>query len=125
MYAPWCCFAPHEGQVLAVFAIVAPHVLQVTSFFIDFPSLMPQLYYILKFQSIKITKKSGVILLAADGSIVINTEIDNKNAQKELNRLNRQIQSLEGQLRSKTSGRLPLEENLNAVNARLEEAKRI
>ena len=65
-----------------------------------------------------------MILLAADGSIVINTEIDNKNAQKELNRLNRQIQSLEGQLRSKTSGRLPLEENLNAVNARLEEAKK-
>ena len=62
--------------------------------------------------------------MAADGSIVINTEIDNKNAQKELNRLNRQIQSLEGQLRSKTSGRLPLEENLNAVNARLEEAKK-
>lgn len=62
--------------------------------------------------------------MAADGSIVINTEIDSKNAQKELNRLNRQIQSLEGQLRSKTSGRLPLEENLNAVNARLEEAKK-
>lgn len=62
--------------------------------------------------------------MAADGSIVINTEIDNKNAQKELNRLNRRIQSLEGQLRSKTSGRLPLEENLNAVNARLEEAKK-
>jgi hypothetical protein len=65
-----------------------------------------------------------VILLAADASIVIDTKIDSKNAQTELNRLNRQIQSLEGQLRSKTSGRLPLEENLNAVNARLEEAKK-
>lgn len=62
--------------------------------------------------------------MAADASIVIDTKIDSKNAQTELNRLNRQIQSLEGQLRSKTSGRLPLEENLNAVNARLEEAKK-
>ena len=62
--------------------------------------------------------------MAADSSIVIDTKIDSKNAQTELNRLNRQIQSLEGQLRSKTSGRLPLEENLNAVNARLEEAKK-
>ena len=62
--------------------------------------------------------------MAQDGSIVISTEIDSKEAQKELNKLNKEIQSLENQLRSKTSGRLPLEENLKEVNARLEEAKK-
>lgn len=62
--------------------------------------------------------------MAQDGSIVISAEIDNKEAQKELNKLNKEIQSLENQLRSKTSGRLPLEENLKEVNARLEEAKK-
>lgn len=60
----------------------------------------------------------------SDGSIVINTEIDNKNAQKELNRLEKQIKSLEEQLTSKKQGRLPLEENLNAVSEKLEKARK-
>ena len=41
--------------------------------------------------------------MSADGSIVIETNIDDKNAQKELNRLNRQIKSLEEQLAAKTA----------------------
>ncbi len=62
--------------------------------------------------------------MSADGSIVIKTNIDDKNAQKELNRLNRQIKSLEEQLASKKQGRLPLEDSLNAVNTKLNEARK-
>ena len=62
--------------------------------------------------------------MAADGSIIIETDIDNKEAQKELNKLNKQIRSLEDQITSKKQGRLPLEENLDAVNAKLEEARK-
>ena len=54
--------------------------------------------------------------MSADGSIVIETNIDDKNAQKELNRLNRQIKSLEEQLAAKKQGRIPLENSLNSVN---------
>ena len=50
--------------------------------------------------------------MSADGSIVIETNIDDKNAQKELNRLNRQIKSLEEQLAAKKHGRIPLENSL-------------
>lgn len=39
--------------------------------------------------------------MAADGSIIIETDIDNKEAQKELNKLNKQIRSLEDQITSK------------------------
>lgn len=62
--------------------------------------------------------------MAADGSIVIGTDIDSKEAQKELNKLNRQIQSLENQLNSKKMRRTPLEESFNATNAKLQEAKK-
>lgn len=62
--------------------------------------------------------------MSADGSIVIETNIDDKNAQKELNRLNRQIKSLEEQLAAKKQGRLPLENSLNSVNTKLEEARK-
>ena len=62
--------------------------------------------------------------MAADGSIVIETNIDNKKAQKELNQLTKKIQSLEDQLASKKQGRFPLVENLNVVNAELEEARK-
>lgn len=62
--------------------------------------------------------------MSADGSIVIETNIDDKNAQKELNRLNRQIKSLEEQLAAKKQGRIPLENSLNSVNAKLEEARK-
>ena len=62
--------------------------------------------------------------MSADGSIVIETNIDNKKAQKELNQLAKKIQSLEDQLTSKKQGRFPLVENLNVVNAELEEARK-
>lgn len=62
--------------------------------------------------------------MAADGSIIIETNIDNKKAQQELNRLNKQIRSLEAQLADKKQGRLPLEQSLNAVNEKLKEARR-
>ena len=62
--------------------------------------------------------------MSADGSIVIETNIDDKNAQKELNRLNRQIKSLEEQLAAKKQGRIPLENSLNSVNTKLEEARK-
>lgn len=62
--------------------------------------------------------------MAADGTIIIETEIDDKNAQKELKRLEKQIKSLEEQLNAKKQGRLPLEENLNAVNEKLQEARK-
>jgi hypothetical protein len=65
-----------------------------------------------------------VFNVAADGSIVIETNIDNKKAQKELNQLAKKIQSLEDQLTSKKQGRFPLVENLNVVNAELEEARK-
>ena len=62
--------------------------------------------------------------MSADGSIVIETNIDDKNAQRELTRLNKQIKSIEDQLASKKQGRLPLENNLNSVNAKLDEARK-
>ena len=62
--------------------------------------------------------------MPADGSIVIEANIDDKNAQRELIRLNKQIKSLEEQLSTKQQGRLPLENSLNSVNAKLEEAKK-
>ena len=46
----------------------------------------------------------------ADGSIIINTEIDNKQAQKELDRLNRKIQTLNDQIYVKQQQRMPLVE---------------
>ena len=46
--------------------------------------------------------------MSADGSIVIETNIDDKNAQRELTRLNKQIKSIEDQLASKSRGDCPL-----------------
>ena len=62
--------------------------------------------------------------MSADGSIIIDTDIDDKNAQQKLNRINKKIQSLENQLASKNHGKLPLEENLNSVNTKLQEAQK-
>ena len=62
--------------------------------------------------------------MSADGSIIIDTDIDDKNAQQKLNRINKKIQSLENQLAPKNHGKLPLEENLNSVNTKLQEAQK-
>lgn len=62
--------------------------------------------------------------MSADSSVVIKANVDDKNAQRELTRLNKQIKSIEDQLASKKQGRLPLENNLNSVNAKLDEARK-
>lgn len=68
--------------------------------------------------------------MAADGSIIINTEIDNKKAQKELDRLNKKIQTLNDQIYVKQRAKMPLVEQskklvaqLDAAKAKLEEMK--
>lgn len=62
--------------------------------------------------------------MAADGSIIIDVSVDDKQAEKDLNRLNSRIKSLEEQAESRNQGRLPLEENFSKLNAELEEARK-
>lgn len=64
-----------------------------------------------------------VILLAADGSIIIETEIDDKKAQQELNRLNRRIQNLNDQIYVKRQQQMPLVEQARQLGAELDAAK--
>lgn len=64
-----------------------------------------------------------VILLAADGSIIIETEIDDKKAQQELNRLNRRIQNLNDQIYVKRQQQMPLVEQARKLGAELDAAK--
>lgn len=64
-----------------------------------------------------------VTLLAADGSIIIETEIDDKKAQQELNRLNRRIQNLNDQIYVKRQQQMPLVEQARKLGAELDAAK--
>lgn len=64
-----------------------------------------------------------VILLAADGSIIIETEIDDKKAQQELNRINRRIQNLNDQIYVKRQQQMPLVEQARQLGAELDAAK--
>lgn len=61
--------------------------------------------------------------MAADGSIVIETEIDDKAAQQELNRLNRKIQNLNDQIYTKRQQQMPLVEQSKKLGAELDAAK--
>lgn len=61
--------------------------------------------------------------MAADGSIVIETEIDDKTAQQELNRLNRKIQNLNDQIYTKRQQQMPLVEQSKQLGAELDAAK--
>lgn len=61
--------------------------------------------------------------MAADGSIVISTEIDDKQAQKELDRLNRKIQTLNDQIYVKQQQKMPLVEQAKKLGAELDSAK--
>lgn len=61
--------------------------------------------------------------MAADGSIIIETEIDDKKAQKELNRLNRRIQNLNDQIYVKRQQQMPLVEQARQLGAELDAAK--
>lgn len=53
--------------------------------------------------------------MAADGSIVINTEIDTKDAQKELNKLQNQIEKMEKSLSEDTTKQSSIEAELKAA----------
>lgn len=61
--------------------------------------------------------------MAADGSIVIETNIDDKKAQQELNRLNRRIQTLNDQIYVKQQQKMPLVEQAQKLGAELDVAK--
>lgn len=59
----------------------------------------------------------------ADGSIVIRAELDDKQAQAELNRLTKKIDGLQEKLRRAQAERLPLVDQANELAAKLDEAK--
>lgn len=58
----------------------------------------------------------------ADGSIVISTKLDNKKAEKELDRLIKKIESMEAKLSAKESERNQIAEQLKAANEEAIEA---
>ena len=59
----------------------------------------------------------------ADGSIVFRVDMDDKQAQAELNRLTKKIDGLQEKLRRAQTERLPLVDQANELAARLDEAK--
>ena len=61
--------------------------------------------------------------MAADGSIVFDVQIDDQQAQKELNRLNKRIQTLTDQIYSKQKLQMPLVEQSKQLAAQLDAAK--
>lgn len=61
--------------------------------------------------------------MAADGSIIFKTALDNKTLEKELNHLNKRIQSLENQLNTKKQAKLPMETQLESINQKIATAK--
>lgn len=62
--------------------------------------------------------------MSADGSVVFEVKLDDEKAQKKLEKLGKDIGSLESQIEQKEKGKLPLEERLDSVNKKLEEAKK-
>lgn len=59
----------------------------------------------------------------ADGSIIIKTDIDDKQAQNELNRLTKKIDSLNEKISDKKQQAIPLVEQSRQIAANLDEAK--
>lgn len=59
----------------------------------------------------------------SDGSIVFNTEIDNKKAQEELEKLEKKISTLESKASQAEAKKMPLEEQANSLGAALDDAK--
>ena len=59
----------------------------------------------------------------ADGSIIIKTDIDDKQAQNELNRLTKKIDSLNEKISDKKQQAIPLVEQSKQIAANLDEAK--
>ena len=58
--------------------------------------------------------------MAADGSIVIDVDLDNKKAQQELNKLNKKIESLNDQIYIKQQQQMPLIEQSKQLGAELD-----
>lgn len=58
-----------------------------------------------------------------DGSIVFSTEIDNKNAQAELEKLEKKISALEARANQAGAKKMPLEEQAKSLGAALDDAK--
>ncbi|WP_455581307.1 hypothetical protein [Dysosmobacter sp.] len=61
--------------------------------------------------------------MAADGSIVFDVSLDDKQAQQELNRLNRKIQTINDNIYKKQQERMPLVEQARELGAQLDAAK--
>ena len=59
----------------------------------------------------------------ADGSVVINTELDAKNAQKELTALEKKIDALNEKISDKKQEQMPLVEQSKQIAANLDAAK--
>ena len=59
----------------------------------------------------------------ADGSIIFSTEIDNKKAQAELDKLEKKIASLEIKASQTGAKKIPLEEQADALGVALDDAK--
>ena len=59
----------------------------------------------------------------ADGSVIIKADIDDKQAQKELNALEKKIEALQEKLNNKKSARNTLFNQANNLGAQLDEAK--
>ena len=59
----------------------------------------------------------------ADGSLIIKAEIDDKEAQTELNRLTKKIDTLNDKISDKKQQRMPLVEQSKQLAANLDAAK--
>ena len=59
-----------------------------------------------------------------DGSVVIETDIDDKEAQKELNRLTKKIDALQDKLDKKTSQRSELAQEVKQIGVEADEARK-
>ncbi len=59
----------------------------------------------------------------ADGSIVIDTRLNNSQLQKELDRTIKEINSLEGKIAKLGAQKIPLEDKLRRITGELDEAK--
>lgn len=59
----------------------------------------------------------------ADGAIIFSTEIDNKKAQAELEKLEKKISALESKASQAEAKKMPLEEQANSLGAALDDAK--
>lgn len=59
----------------------------------------------------------------ADGSVIINTELNDKQAQAELNRLTRKIDALNAKVSDKSQAKMALTEQANQLGAALDTAK--